>query len=310
MLSILIVNWNTRDMMRACLRSLQRTCAATEHEIIVVDNASHDDSAAMVSKEFPIVKLFANEKNRGYAAGNNQAFEAASGEWIWLLNPDTEVLDDAPQKLIQFLESHPGCGAVASALIDARTGLSQRSCRTFPTPSALWAEASGLARTFPRSRRFGFYRMGWWNMKTARRVQQPMASSLMLRRRAVENAGGLFDEQFPIFFNDVDLSWRMARAGWTTWYLPLARVRHWGGASTMQARPEMIRESHRALCAFYSKHWRGMMSPLLFHATLVLISLSGAWRVRRAQARQLQKEKAGHEWRGDKSGENMDEHPA
>ena len=310
MLSILIVNWNTRDLLRACLLSLQQACAAIEHEIIVVDNASADDSAPMVSDEFPDVKLVANTDNRGYARGNNQAFAASRGEWIWLLNPDTEVLDDAPQELIRFLESHPQCGAVASALIDARDGQPQRSCRTFPTPSALWAEASGLARTFPRSRCFGFYRMGWWNMKSARQVEQPMASSLMLRRQAVEDAGGLFDEQFPIFFNDVDLSWRMARARWATWYLPSARVRHWGGASTIQARPEMIRESHRALCAFYSKHWRGTMSPLLFQATLALISLSGAWRVRRAQARQMQKEKSGHERRSDKSGKNIDERPA
>lgn len=292
MLSVLIVNWNTRGMLRACLHSLQRTCGEIEHEIIVVDNASADDSSAMARDEFPDVKLFANTDNRGYARGNNQAYEASGGEWIWLLNPDTEVLDDAPRMMIAWLESHAKCGAVASALIDARDGLPQSSCRTFPTPAALWVEALGLARRFPRSKRFGFYRIGWWNRKSARQVEQPMASSLMLRRQAVEEAGGLFDEQFSIFFNDVDLSWRLRQAGWTTWFLPQARVRHWGGASTIQARPEMIRESHRALRAFYFKHFQSRVSFLVFRATLFLVLISGAWRVRRAQARVVQPSRA------------------
>lgn len=278
MLSILIVNWNTRDYLRACLFSLQATCADLEHEIIVVDNASHDNSAEMVRREFPEVLLIANNTNLGYAEGNNRAYAAARGEYLWLLNPDTEVLDDAPRQLLDFLKAKPQYGAVASALIDARTRRPQHSCRTFPTPAALWSEATGLARRFPRSRRFGFYRMGWWHYRDAREVDQPMASSLLLRRQAVEKAGGLFDEQFPIFFNDVDLCWRLRAAHWSIWYLPQARVLHHGGASTSQARPEMIAESHRALQRFYNKHYRALLPSFIYFATVALIRASGTVR--------------------------------
>lgn len=291
MLSVLIVNWNTREYLRACLSSLEIACAGLECEIIVVDNASHDGSAEMVSALFPNVQLVASEKNLGFASGNNLAYEKSRGQWIWLLNPDTEVLGDAAQTMIAFLErsaQQPDIrrGAVASALIDARTKKPQKSCRTFPTPSALWAEASLLARKFPRSRGFGFYKMGWWNYRDERRVEQPMASSFMMRREAIDSiydakVGGLFDENFPIFFNDVDLCWRLNQGGWEIWYVPQAEVLHHGGASTSQVKPAMIAESHRSLRLFYEKHYRFILSPLVYHATLVLIKVSGAARLRR-----------------------------
>ncbi len=279
-LSILIVNWNTRDYLRACLNSLQKSCSDLEREIIVVDNASHDGSAAMVRAEFPNVCLFALDKNLGFAAGNNFAFERARGDWIWLLNADTEVLPGAAQTMMTFLKAHSQVGAVASALIDMETGKPQRSCRTFPTPAALWSEASGMSKFYPRSRRFGFYRMGWWRYHDARPVEQPMASSFLMRRQAAESVwdasvGGLFDEAFPIFFNDVDLCLRLWQCKWAIWYLPNARILHHGGGSTRQVKPEMVAESHRALNIFYRKHYRGIVSPILYGATLAMMQLAG-----------------------------------
>lgn len=285
MISIMIVNWNTRDMLRACLFSIRERCAGLQHEVIVVDNASDDGSAAMVAGDFPEVVLLAEKTNLGFAAGNNRAYEAARGEWIWLLNPDTEVLDGAPEQLIAFLEEHPRAGAVASALIDARDGSIQRSCRTFPTPAALWAQALGLARAFPRSKRFGFYKMGWWNYQTTREVDQPMASSFLLRHAAIEAAGGLFDEQFPIFFNDVDLCWRLKKAGYEIWFLPTAKVKHWGGAATGQIRAPMIRESHRSMRRYYEKWYRGVVSPLVYWPTVAMFELAGRVRLLAAEKR-------------------------
>lgn len=291
MVSILILSWNTCELLRACLASIREHCAALNHEVIVLDNASHDGSAQMVREEFPEVRLLEEPENLGFAAGNNRAYEVARGEWIWLLNSDTEVFEGASEALVEFLQTHPRCGGVASALIDARDGSIQRSCRTFPTPAALWAEATGLAKFFPRSRRYGFYRMGYWNMREARRVEQPMASSFMLPRAAslsiIDGPAGdpfLFDERFPIYFNDVDLCWRLQRKAWEVWFCPASRVRHWGGASTGQMRPEMIAESHRSLIAFYEKHWRDQYSKPLFFVTMALVRLSGAWRVRRARS--------------------------
>ena len=285
MLSILIVNWNTREMLRACLLSISERCAGLEHEVVVVDNASNDDSALMVEREFPEVILLAENTNHGFASGNNRAFQAAKGEWIWLLNPDTEVLGDAPHQLIEFLEKHPHAGAVASALVDARDGSIQRSCRTFPTPAALWTQALGLARAFPRSKRFGFYKMGWWNYRSSRQVDQPMASSFLLRREAIEAVGGLFDEQFPIFFNDVDLCWRLKQAGYEIWFLPTAQVKHWGGAATSQIRAPMIRESHASMRRYYEKWYRAVTSPLLYWPTVGMFELAGRLRAQLAEKR-------------------------
>jgi GT2 family glycosyltransferase len=282
MLSILIVNWNTRDLLRACLSSIRQN-VLMPHEIIVVDNDSQDNSAAMIEEEFPEALLIANNFNAGFAGGNNQAYQKARGEWIWLLNPDTEVLPGAAEKLIEFLNADARRGAAASALIDARHGHIQRSCRTFPTPAALWAQGSGLARKYPRSRRFGFYKMGGWNMKSAREVDQPMASSFLIKRAAIESIGELFDEQFPIFFNDVDLCWRLKKADWQIWYLPEAKVVHWGGAGTSQVRPQMIEESHRSLRRFYEKHYKKEIAPPLYRATLGLAEVTGWLRVKRAK---------------------------
>jgi GT2 family glycosyltransferase len=284
MLSILIVNWNTREYLSACLSSLFVACKNIPHEIIVIDNASNDGSAEMVRLEFPSVELIASKENLGFAAGNNLAYAHSRGEWIWLLNPDTEVIPGAPKSLVAWLQADDKRGAVASALIDARDKKPQRSCRTFPTPAALWVEALGLARRFPRSRRFGFYKMGWWTYDDARPVEQPMASSFLMRREAIESSGGLFDEDFPIFFNDVDLCWRLIQNKWEIWYLPEAKVLHHGGASTSQRRPEMIAESHRALRVFYAKHFRAIVSPLVYFATVLMMELAGRarlWSLRR-----------------------------
>jgi GT2 family glycosyltransferase len=319
MISILIVNWNTCELLRSCLLSLRAACARFEYEIIAVENASNDGSAAMIQTAFPEVRLFASETNLGFAEGNNLAYAMAKGDWIWLLNPDTEVVSGAPERLLEFMEARPRCAAVASALIDARDGTIQRSCRTFPTPAALWVEAAGLASAYPRSHRYGFYRMGWWSYRDARPVEQPMASSLMIRRAAIDtivempngqNLGRtperedvghsassakkslhtkepwLFDPLFPIYFNDVDLCWRLWQAGWEIWYCPDSHVRHWGGASTSQIKPQMIAESHRSLERFYLKHWRQKYAPLLLGLTLALVRVSGWVRVWRANRRQ------------------------
>ncbi len=288
MIAILIVNWNTRDLLRACLLSLQKNLGDVEHQIVVVDNASRDESAQTVRDEFPDVHLIENLQNEGYARGNNQAFEYAkqfAPQWIWLLNSDTEIFADSLPALLDFAQQHPPAGAFASALIDARDGHIQRSCRTFPTPKALWTEATNLQKIFPRSRKFGFYRYGDWSMKTAREIEQPMTSSLLVRRSAIEQSDGLFDEQFPIFFNDVDLCFRLRQKGFAIWFVPQSRVKHWGGASTNQNKPAMIRESHRAMEAFYRKHWQTEYSKLVYNATIALVRASSKFRTWRAEKR-------------------------
>jgi len=278
MLSILIVNWNTRDFLDACLHSLMRDIVGKKAEIIVVDNASTDGSADMVRDKYPSVKLIQNETNVGYARGNNQAMKLASHEYYLLLNPDTEVTEFALERLLDFMISYPGVGAAGCRLIHPN-GVVQRSVRTFPTPDVILFEALGLSKLFPRHRWFGKYRMGWWNYADLREVDQPMGSCLILRRKAIEEVGGM-DEEFPIFFNDVDLCYRLKRAGWRIYFVPDATVIHHGGRSTSQVRREMIIESHRSLLRFYEKHYRGTINPLLYYLAIWLIRAGERARLR------------------------------
>ncbi|MDM7460920.1 MAG: glycosyltransferase family 2 protein [bacterium] len=273
-LSICIVNWNTRTLLRACLQSLYRYPLAEPFEVIVVDNASPDGSAAMVRAEFPQVALIANTQNLGYAQGNNQAMAQAQGEFILLLNPDTEVFPDTLDCAVGFMRAHGEVGAIGARQLfpDGRV---QASVRGFPTPANLLFEASGVARLLPRARALGGYRMRWFDYNQTAEVDQPMATFLMTRRAIVQQVG-LMDEAFPLFFNDVDWCYRIRQAGWKIYYVSDVRVLHHGGASTRQVRLSAIRESHRALERFYAKHYRGRLNPLLYGLCVGAIRL-GLW---------------------------------
>jgi len=276
-MSICIVNWNTRDYLHACLRSIEQAPDAISREVIVVDNASGDGSAEMVRRQHPEVLLLAASENLGFAAGNNLALRKARGRLLLVLNPDVQVHPGALDALADVLERHPRAGAAAPRLI-LPDGRIQASCRTFPTPEVICYELLGLSRLFPRSRRFGKYRMTWWNYADERTVDQPMASALLLRRAALDEVG-LFDESFPIFFNDVDLSKRLWEAGWETWYTPRATMSHVGGASTAQVRVPMIIESQRSLLRFYEKHYRATLPAWQYYLTTTSLRCAGAVRV-------------------------------
>jgi GT2 family glycosyltransferase len=281
-LSLCIVNWNTRDFLRDCLHSIEATRGDLDLETIVVDNASGDGSAEMVRESFPQVRLIANADNTGYAHANNQALAAADGAYRMLLNPDIVVHEGALQALVAFMDHEPGAGAVAPRLLNP-DGTLQYSCRSFPDPDVVFYEALGLAQRFPHSRRFGKYRMTWWGYDELRPVPQPMASALLLRSAVLDRIG-LMDEQFPIFFNDVDLCRRIWDAGYQIYLLPEATMTHFGGSATSQVRREMIAESHRAFLRYYEKHYRGKVNPLAYGIAVGLLRLGGWWRLRSRKA--------------------------
>lgn len=276
-LSICIVSWNTRELLDACLVSIRTLPDCVTREVIVVDNASSDGTAQMVRADHPEVRLIANTENVGYAAGNNQAIAVASGGLILLLNPDIVVLEGALDTLVGFLHEYPQAAAVAPRLV-LMDGSTQASCRSFPAPDVVLYEALGLSRLFPRSRRFGKYRMTWWDYDDERPVPQPMASAFLVRRPALDEVG-LMDEQFPIFFNDVDLCKRLWDAGWEIWYTPRASMVHLGGASTRQVRRRMIDESHRSFVRFYRKHYAGRIPAWQYLGALALLRMGHAVRI-------------------------------
>lgn len=255
MVSVVIVNWNTRDLLDACLRSLEDHPAAVGQEVIVVDNASEDGSAARVRERHPGVRLIEPGRNAGYAAGNNLGFAAAAGDPILALNPDTELPAGALDAAIAALAAHSEAGAVAGRLVGP-DGVTQASVRGFPDVVGVLGDALGLARLSPGSR-WDRYRMHGFDYRREQWAPQPMGTFLLFRRAALAAVGdprAPFDEAFPIFFNEVDLLQRMARSGWRCWYDPAVVVRHLGGASTRQVRPRMIWESHRSLVRYWAKH--------------------------------------------------------
>ncbi len=270
-LSICVVSWNTRELLDACLRSIAEAPDAVTREVIVVDNASADSTVEMVRHKHPDVTLVVNDENRGYAAANNQAIAIARGRLILLLNPDIVVHAGALDALVGVLDERVQAGAVAPRLI-LPDGSVQASCRSFPTPDVVLYEALGLCRLFPRSRRFGKYRMTWWDYDDERPVEQPMASAFMVRREVLDQVGGM-DEDFPIFFNDVDLCKRIREAGWEIWFTPHASMDHVGGASTSQVRRRMLVESHRSFVRFYRKHYRGRLPWWQYAGALTLLWL-------------------------------------
>lgn len=252
-ISVIVVSWNVSKLLDVCLQTLQRDLVGIESEVFVIDNASADDSVEMVRSRHPWVQLIANDANLGFAAANNQAIKIAKGEYIFLLNPDTEVQPGAVQHLIEFLEQHPKAGIVAPQLINS-DGSIQRSCRKFPTFIAMLYELLGLSRMFPTHPIFGSYKMLDFNHDELREVDQPEGACLLLRRQVIEEVGVL-DEGFFMLFEEVDWCYRIKEAGWQIWFDPAARVIHHYGQSIKQVKARMILSSHRGLYRFWSKHY-------------------------------------------------------
>ncbi|MEO0077746.1 MAG: glycosyltransferase family 2 protein [candidate division WOR-3 bacterium] len=272
-LSIVIVTWNSAQEIEACIDSIS---CARPFEILVVDNGSTDGTLDRLSR-YDHLKLIRNPSNTGYAHANNQGIRYAVGDYVLLLNPDTRVEPGALDILADFLDRHPEIAAVAPRLVNP-DGSTQDSIRSLPTAGTVLAEILGLARLFPKSRVLGRWRRRDFDYEQPASVEQPMASCLMIRRAILELLHG-FDERFPIFYNDVDLSRRMADAGLQTMYLPDARVVHKRGASTSRARTRMIWENHRSLFRYLAKHDRSGLFPLKAVVLLPTLELTALIRV-------------------------------
>ncbi|MGQ9677673.1 MAG: glycosyltransferase family 2 protein [bacterium] len=248
-LSVLIVTYNSESDIKPCLDGV--IGAKDQIEIIVIDNASVDQTREIL-QTYPGIKTIFNRKNLGYAKANNQGAAISKGDYLLLLNPDTIATPSSIQLLVEYLDRNPDIAAVAPRLLkpDCST---QLSIRSFPTFSSVLGEITGLPRLFPKLHRLGRWRRRDFNYEKPDFVEQPMASCLLIRRSVFLQLGG-FDENFPIYYNDVDLSYRMFRKGYKTYYLPSARVVHKIGGSTNPLKPKMIFENHRALFRFLKKH--------------------------------------------------------
>lgn len=267
MLSIIVVNWNTKDVIRRCLSSIRKNSLMHSHEVIVVDNASVDGSADMIASEFPEVTLIRSQTNLGYAAGNNLAFSQASGEWLLTLNPDTEFVDGSLDVAVDCLASMSDYGVLGAKQI-LPDGSVQRSVRGFPTYLGVLGEIEIFRKLF------NSYRLDDFDYEEMQEAPQPMGTFLLFRRQALTEIGDPkkpFDEGFPIFFNEVDLLYRLRQAGWKCIYNPKVRIWHVGGESTKQVRSSMIWETYRSLVRYMRKHH----STFVYWPALAMLAVLG-----------------------------------
>ena len=244
-LSVIIVSWNTSELLAQCLASLTAHPLAAAHEIIVVDNGSHDGSPQMVAAQFPGVQLIANEDNRGFSRANNQAMHIARGKYILLLNPDTEVRAHALDRLVGFLDAHPHAGGAGARLLNPDGSL-QHSCSPAPTLFNEWLHLFHL----DRERREG---MSDWPLDAPRKVDTLLGACLMFRRELIEQIGFL-DEDYFMYSEEVDFCYRLRRAGWSLHWVPQATIVHYGGQSTQQIATEMFLQLYQNKLRYFRKH--------------------------------------------------------
>ncbi|MCS7178166.1 MAG: glycosyltransferase family 2 protein [Anaerolineae bacterium] len=272
-LGIVIVNYNTRDLLRACLRTVYASQGAFTFEVCVVDNGSADGSGKMVEAEFPQVHRILNPDNRGYPVANNQGLRLLgfpdgvhAPRYALLLNPDTELPPDALAKMLAFLDAHPEAGVAGPKLIRQDGSLDLACRRSFPSPEVSFYRFSGLARLFPRSRRFGRYNLTYLDPDEMAEVDSVVGAFMMVRREAIAQVG-LLDEEFFMYGEDLDWCYRIKAAGWKVYYNPEVTVLHIKrAASTRNPRAQV--EFWRAMDRFYRKHYAAQ-TPWLLHVLIL-----------------------------------------
>ncbi len=251
--SIVVVNYNTRDLTLQCLRSVYAEGRRHAFELIVVDNASTDGSAEAIPAEFPGMRFVASTENLGFAAGNNLAAAEARGEWLLLLNPDTVVLDGAVDTLLDFASEHEEAAIFGGRTLFADGSLNPTSCWARATLWSSLTAALGLTAAFRGSRLFDPEAMGNWDRDTVRKVDIVTGCFFLLRRSIWEGLGG-FDERFHMYGEETDLCLRAAQVGLSCMICPDAQIVHYGGASEKARAGKMVR-LFRAKSQLYSKHW-------------------------------------------------------
>lgn len=265
-LSIIIVSWNTRELLELCLSSIYANQPSFEFETRVVDNASSDDSVQMIQTRFPQVKLHCNNDNVGFAHANNQAIQESAGRLVLLLNPDTEVKPNALETLIRFMDEHPKIGASGPLTLNPNETL-QTSCYPLPTLSREIWRLLHLDQFQP----YGSYKMTYWRQDEPREVEALLGACLMLRREALDQIG-LLDEDYFIYSEEIDLCYRLRQAGWNIFWVPEAKIIHYGGQSTQQVAAKMFLHLYRGKLLYFRKHY-GTTTALIYKFILFFTAI-------------------------------------
>ena len=271
-LSIVIVNYNTKELLKQTIESVIKTSKEIQYEIIVVDNASRDDSEEMVRVNFQSVILIVNDSNLGYSKANNIGIKKATGRYVLLLNSDTIVVEDCLQECVKYMDNNKGIGALGCKVV-LRSGELDHACkRGFPTPEASLYYLLKLDKLFPNSRRFGKYDLTYLPQEEINEVDVLIGAFMMVRGDTISKVG-LLDEDFFMYGEDIDWCYRIKAAGFQNVYYPVQKIIHYKGASSRKRRFMTIYEFHRAMLLFYNKHYRGKYNFLVTIAVYTGVSL-------------------------------------
>ena len=253
-ISVIIVNYNVKHFLQQCLQTLLVACKGIDAEIFVVDNNSVDGSCSMVRELFPEVHLIENKENSGFSKANNQALKMAKGEYCLLLNPDTILEEDSLHKILKFADEHPDGGGFGVKMIDGKGHFLPESKRALPTPLVAFYKIFGLSSLFPHSKRFGRYHLGHLNSEENHDVEV-LAGAFMLIRRSVLDQIGFLDEDFFMYGEDIDLSYRITMAGYRNYYFAGTTLIHYKGESTKKGSVNYVLVFYKAMIIFAKKHF-------------------------------------------------------
>lgn len=255
-LTVIIVNYNVKFFVEQCLDSLERALDGIDGEVFVVDNHSSDGSIEYLKPRFPKVIFIESNHNLGFARANNMAIRQAEGQYVLLLNPDTFVGEQTIKQAIEFMDQHPKAGAAGVKMFNTDGTKALESRRGLPTPLTSFYKMCGLCSKFPESRRFGKYYMGYLSWDKPERIDIISGAFCLMRKEALDKAGHL-DEDFFMYGEDIDLSYRLLKAGYDNWYLPLP-ILHYKGESTHKSSFRYVHVFYQAMLIFFKKHYGHM----------------------------------------------------
>ena len=253
-LSIVIVNYNVKYFLEQCLNAVYRAIKNLDVEIFVVDNNSVDGSNQMILQKFPDVILVANKENLGFSKANNQAIARATGKYVLLLNPDTVIEENTLLTCFRFMEERPGAGSMCVKMIDGKGHFLPESKRSLPTPEVAFYKIFGLSTLFPRSKRFAKYHLGHLDKNKTHEIEILPGAFMFIRKEVLDKTGYL-DESFFMYGEDIDLSYRIIKAGYKNYYSPESTIIHYKGESTKKGSLNYVKTFYNAMIIFARKHF-------------------------------------------------------
>ena len=251
-ISVVIVNYNVKYYVGQCIDSVRRALRGIDSEIIVVDNHSRDGSVDYLSK-IEGVRIIESGHNLGFSKANNIAIRQSTAEYVLMLNPDTIVAEDAIRMIIDFADSHPQAGGIGVRMHNDWGTTARESRRGLPSPMTSFYKIIGLSKRLPQHRKYGRYYMGWLPWDSPSRIEVVSGACFLVRRKALDEVG-LMDEDYFMYGEDIDLSYRLLKGGWENWFVP-ADIIHYKGESTQKTSFNYVHVFYNAMLIFMRKHY-------------------------------------------------------